>query len=93
MATTVLLANPNAEVVRRDDRRWILCGTHRRELRSVIEDGADFQDVKAHHDSLPGEGTVIVLSARADEPTIGPTAGSRPPTKCSTVSIRAASPS
>ncbi|MFB1066658.1 asparagine synthase-related protein [Natrinema sp. H-ect4] len=67
---TVLLANPNAEVVRRDDRRWILCGTHRRELRSVIEDGADFQDVKAHHDSLPGEGTVIVLSARADEPTI-----------------------
>lgn len=67
---TVLLANPNAEVVSRDGRRWILCGTHRRELRAAIDGGADFRDVKTLHDSLPGEGTIVVLSLRADEPTI-----------------------
>ncbi|SER22418.1 asparagine synthase-related protein [Natrinema salaciae] len=67
---TVLLANPNADVVDRDGRRWILCGTHRRELRAAIERGAAGRDVKALHDSLPGEGTVVVLSDRADEPTI-----------------------
>ncbi|MGQ3411352.1 asparagine synthase-related protein [Natrinema sp. LN54] len=67
---TVLLANPNAEVVSRDERRWILCGTHAHELRAEIDAGADFEAIKALHDSLPGEGTIIVLSSRADEPTI-----------------------
>ena len=67
---TVLLANPNAEVVSRDGRRWIVHGTHTRELRAEIERGADFPAVKTLHDSLPGEGTVAVLSERADEPTI-----------------------
>ncbi len=67
---TVLLANPNAEVVTRDERRWIIAGTHRRELRTAIERGAPFAAVKALHDSLPGEGTVVVLSERAAEPTV-----------------------
>ncbi|WP_226480652.1 asparagine synthase-related protein [Natrinema amylolyticum] len=67
---TVLLANPNAAIVTSNERRWILCGTHRRELRAAIERGAGFAEIKALHDSLPGEGTVVVLSERADEPTV-----------------------
>ncbi|WP_222916673.1 asparagine synthase-related protein [Natrinema sp. SYSU A 869] len=67
---TVLLANPNAAIVTSNERRWILSGTHQRELRAAIERGADVQDVKALHDSLPGEGTFVVLSERADEPTV-----------------------
>ncbi|MFC6716417.1 asparagine synthase-related protein [Natrialbaceae archaeon GCM10025810] len=68
--TTALVANPNAEVVTRAGRRWVLFGTHRRELRAEIDRGADFEAVRARHASLPGEGTIVVLSARADEPTV-----------------------
>lgn len=67
---TVLLANPNAELVTRAGRRWVLCGTHGRELRAEIDDGADFEEIRALQKALPGEGTVIVLSEREDEPTV-----------------------
>ncbi|WP_254525276.1 asparagine synthase-related protein [Natrinema caseinilyticum] len=67
---TVLLANPNAAVVSGDERRWIVCGTHALELRTEIERGADFAAVRDLHASLPGEGTIIRLSEREDEPTI-----------------------
>ncbi|WP_254762075.1 asparagine synthase-related protein [Natrinema marinum] len=67
---TVLLANPNAAVVSRDGRRWIVWGTHTRDLRTAIEDGADFETARDLHGSLPGEGTIVCLSERSDEPTV-----------------------
>lgn len=68
--TSVLVANPNAEVVTRGGRRWILFGTHRRDLRAEIERGADFEEIRTRHAGLPGEGTIVVLSARENEPTV-----------------------
>ncbi|MCU4971177.1 asparagine synthase C-terminal domain-containing protein [Halobacteria archaeon AArc-m2/3/4] len=67
---TALVANPNADVVDHGSRRWILFGTHRRELRTAIEQGSDFETVRDLTTSLPGEGTVVVLSEATTEPTI-----------------------
>lgn len=67
---TALVANPNAAVVDRGNRRWILFGTHRRELRTEIERGADFDTIRNLETSMPGEGTIVVLSEGTEEPTV-----------------------
>ncbi|MCU4926387.1 asparagine synthase-related protein [Halobacteria archaeon AArc-dxtr1] len=67
---TVLVANPSAEIVTRQDRTWVVVGTHTRELRDEIERGTDFEGVRELQTTLPGEGTVVALSGREDEPTV-----------------------
>lgn len=68
--TKAYVSNPNAEIVDRGDRLWIVFGTHAEALSEGITGDATFEAIRSRLTSSPGEGTIACISSRRDEPGI-----------------------